>query len=251
MKTRFLIIIAALVLVPMISDSFAEQIKVKFGETVSYEDLKFYFYDIEDSRCPSDVTCIWEGQVWAMIRISNETRDIGGYRDIGNVEKSFPPFVVTLKDVQPYPVSTEKPDYVATLEIEKQEPKPSDFHDLDPELAPSFSQDFVWYKFLTPLAVPSIVITSLFVGTFAVLKFKKISSRPYLSLELAGLLLFFGVPNLVSSLGFLPVIILQPEQIRPYIFEQIFVALWVPAVTLSVAGILLYSSSVLRKLIGK
>ena len=131
MKTRFLIIIAALVLVPMISESFAEQITVKFGETVSYENLKFYFYDIEDSRCPSDVTCVWEGQVFAMIRISNATHDIGGYRDIGNVEKSFPPFVVTLKDIQPYPVSTEKPDYVATLEIEKQKPKPSDFRDFE------------------------------------------------------------------------------------------------------------------------
>ncbi|WP_148313053.1 hypothetical protein [Nitrosopumilus adriaticus] len=122
---------------------------------------------------------------------------------------------------------------------------------LDSELAPSFSQDFVWYKFLIPLIIPIIIIFSLFIGTFFVLKLKKISSRPYLSLELAGLLLFFGIPNLVSSLGFLPILISQPEQIRPYIFEQIFVALWVPIVTLSVAGILLYRSSVLRKLIKK
>jgi hypothetical protein len=114
----------------MMSESFAEQITVKFGETVSYENLKFYFYDIEDSRCPSDVTCIWEGQVLAMIRISNATLDIGGSREIGNVAKSFPPYVITLTDIQPYPVSTEKPDYVATLEIEKQKPKPSDFRDL-------------------------------------------------------------------------------------------------------------------------
>ena len=130
MKTLFLIIAAVLVLIPMMSESFADEIKVKFGETVSYENLKFYFYDIEDSRCPSDVTCIWEGRVLAMIRISNATLDIGGSREIGNVAKSFPPYVITLTDIQPYPVSTEKPDYVATLEIEKQKPKPSDFRDL-------------------------------------------------------------------------------------------------------------------------
>ncbi|MCV0392708.1 MAG: hypothetical protein K5790_05365 [Nitrosopumilus sp.] len=132
MKSRYIVfaVVGALVLVPMISASFAEQIKVKFGETVSYEHLKFYFYDIEDSRCPSDVTCIWEGKVLAMIRISNATLDIGGSRNIGNVEKSFPPYVITLTDIQPYPISTEKPDYVATLEIEKQNPKPSDFRDL-------------------------------------------------------------------------------------------------------------------------
>ena len=122
---------------------------------------------------------------------------------------------------------------------------------LDPELTPSFSQDFVWYKFLTPLVIPITILSSLFIGTFVVLKLKKISSRPYLSLELAGLLLFFGVPNLVSSLGFLPILISQPEQIRPYIFEQIFVTLWVPTVALSIAGILLYRSSVIRMLIRK
>ncbi|MGY5149673.1 MAG: hypothetical protein ACW9W3_06390 [Candidatus Nitrosopumilus sp. bin_68KS] len=123
--------------------------------------------------------------------------------------------------------------------------------DLDPNLAPSFSQDFIWYKFLTPLTLPILVISSLFIGTFAILKLKKISSKPYISLEFAGLLLFFGVSNLVSSLGFLPIIISQPEQIRSYIFEQIFVALWVPTVTLSIAGILLYRSSVIRMLIRK
>ena len=122
---------------------------------------------------------------------------------------------------------------------------------LDPDLAPSFSQDFVWYRFLIPLVVPIVVISSMFIGTFAVLKLKKVPSRPYFSLELAGLLLFFGIPNLVSSLGFLPIIISQPEQIRPYIFGQIFVALWVPVITLSIAGILLYRSSVIRMLIRK
>ena len=109
----------------MMSESFADEIKVKFGETVSYENLKFYFYDIEDSRCPSDVTCIWEGRVLTMTRISNATLDIGGYRNIGNVEKSFPPYVVTLKDLQPYPVNTEKPNYVATMFVWESVDNPS------------------------------------------------------------------------------------------------------------------------------
>ncbi len=104
----------------MFSQSFADEITVPFGQTIVYEELKFYFYDIEDSRCPSDVTCIWEGQVLAMIRISNATIDIGGPKNIGFVSNAFPPYSITLKDIQPYPVSTEKSNYIATLEITKE-----------------------------------------------------------------------------------------------------------------------------------
>ncbi|MCV0431237.1 hypothetical protein [Nitrosopumilus sp.] len=130
MKTRLLLIIVALVLVPLTSEVFADQVKVKFGETVSYENLKFYFYDIEDSRCPLDVTCIWEGRVLTMIRISNETISVGGGSEMDVPMTFFEPYKITLVGVEPHPISTEKPDYVATLEIEKQKPKPSDFRDL-------------------------------------------------------------------------------------------------------------------------
>ncbi|MGY5149764.1 MAG: hypothetical protein ACW9W3_06850 [Candidatus Nitrosopumilus sp. bin_68KS] len=154
MKTSLLILLVIL-MIP-ISESFAEEIEIKFGETISYENLKFYFYDIEDSRCPSDVTCIWEGEVWAMIRYSNATLDVGGQRNIGHVDKLFEPYTILLKGIEPYPISTEKPEYVAILEITKpsmsdelideqvcgvgnvlingicqpSEPKPSDFRDL-------------------------------------------------------------------------------------------------------------------------
>ena len=116
-------------MIPMMSESFAEEIKIPFGETISYEELKFYFYDIEDSRCPSDVTCIWEGKILAMIRVSNDTHDVGGPRDIGFVQKSFEPYSIRLKNVEPYPISTEKPDYVAVLEITKSESRPDEFTD--------------------------------------------------------------------------------------------------------------------------
>ena len=101
------------------NDIQAGEIKIPFGETISLDDLKITFYDIEDSRCPSDVTCVWEGKVRAMIRISNSTHDIGGPHSIGFVQESFSPYLITLKDIQPYPISTEKPDYVATLDIAK------------------------------------------------------------------------------------------------------------------------------------
>ena len=101
------------------NDMQSDEIKIPFGETVSLDDLKITFYDIEDSRCPSDVTCVWEGNVVTMIRISNFTHSIDGPQEIGFVQKSFPPYLITIKDIQPYPVSSEKPDYVATLGVAK------------------------------------------------------------------------------------------------------------------------------------
>ena len=129
MRTRLLIIFAIAMIIP-ITESFAEEIEIKFGETVHYENLNLYFYDIEDSRCPLDVTCIWEGKVSAMIHTSNQTHKIGGGLEIGYPRTYITPYTITLIDVRPHPISTEKPDYVATLEIEKQKPKPSDFRDL-------------------------------------------------------------------------------------------------------------------------
>ncbi|AJW70290.1 hypothetical protein [Nitrosopumilus adriaticus] len=118
MKTRLLIIIA-FVMVSTITESFAEEIEIKFDETLLYDSLKLYFYDIEDSRCPLDVTCVWEGKVSAMIHVSNETHKIGGGFEIGKPLTYITPYTITLIDVKPHPISTENPDYVAILEITK------------------------------------------------------------------------------------------------------------------------------------
>ena len=118
MKTRFLMILV-LAVIPIMGISFAEELEIEFGETISYENLKLYFYDIEDSRCPSDVTCIWEGKVSAMIHISNQTHKIGGPLEISYPVTYVSPYTITLVDVKPHPTSTEKPDYVAMLEITK------------------------------------------------------------------------------------------------------------------------------------
>lgn len=96
-------------------------IKIPFDQTFQYEDLELYFYDVEDSRCPTDVTCIWEGQVTAMIHVKNQTHKISGYFTPNHSINYITPYNVTLVDIQPHPISTEKPDYVVTLEITKQQ----------------------------------------------------------------------------------------------------------------------------------
>ena len=46
-----------------------EPFVIKMDQRIQFEDLELYFYDIEDSRCPLDVTCVWEGKVAVMLNI--------------------------------------------------------------------------------------------------------------------------------------------------------------------------------------
>ena len=126
MKSIFLIIFLVCTIIISFDFVFGEEITVEIGKTESYEDLKFYFYDIEDSRCPIDLTCIWEGQVFPMIQISNETHKIGGPHGLNTPLTFFEPYEIVLFDVSPIPISTEKPDYVATLKVTKLQSELSD-----------------------------------------------------------------------------------------------------------------------------
>jgi uncharacterized Zn finger protein len=50
-----------------------EEFSLHIGETASLngEDLRIQFLEIsEDSRCPRDVTCVWEGRAIAIIKVS-------------------------------------------------------------------------------------------------------------------------------------------------------------------------------------
>lgn len=69
----------------------------------------------EDSRCPSDVTCIWEGQVSALVNFS-DGKSSGNFtltlRGSGNADnsssKAVNGYLLRLVDVQPYPTSKQK-----------------------------------------------------------------------------------------------------------------------------------------------
>ena len=124
----------------------------------------------------------------------------------------------------------------------------------NPDLSPSYALDFAGgliYGTIMPLAGLFVGVSALFLTPYFILKRKNIPSRPYLALILAGILLFFTIPNFVSSLEFIPYLISHPEQIRPYIFEQVLFRMWWQIAILTIVGILLYRSSVIRNLIKK
>ena len=85
MKMRFKLYISILLLCTMLStilgcgkDEYEDERKIgedfslRIGETVSIkgEQLRIEFLEIsEDSRCPRNVTCIWEGRAIAIINV--------------------------------------------------------------------------------------------------------------------------------------------------------------------------------------
>jgi hypothetical protein len=100
---------------------------LKVGQNADVEPLgvSVTFVNVtEDSRCPSDVTCIWAGQVSIVVDVkaSGNSSRIALTLSGGQSEaKSLGSYSIRLVDVQPYPVSTKKispSEYVVTLVLE-------------------------------------------------------------------------------------------------------------------------------------
>ena len=108
-----------------------EQFQLKFGQTtfIHSENIKVRFLDVTgDSRCPSDVVCIWEGQVEILVNVLKNNQDLGDLTLVnraGNDDlatQTFDGYSIKLAKVEPYPISTQKielSDYVITLVVTK------------------------------------------------------------------------------------------------------------------------------------
>ena len=82
-------------------------IGLKIGETVNIDsNLKITLLDIQDSRCPSDVVCVWEGTVSAKIQLEKGTQELGvntiSMETIENNEKVFDGYYIRLTNVEPH-----------------------------------------------------------------------------------------------------------------------------------------------------
>ena len=82
--------------------------------------LKFKVYAIQDSRCASDVVCVWEGE--AVVKIDVESPFTGTLElsTFDNQVDTLNNYSFELVDVSPYPISTEVidlEDYDITLKI--------------------------------------------------------------------------------------------------------------------------------------
>jgi len=99
-----------------------------FDQTASSEQgLKIKFVNVtEDSRCPSDVTCVWQGQAKILVNIEKNGQSLGNFslgsivNDKKDTVQTFDHYFIQLVKVDPYPISTKKTellDYVVTLKL--------------------------------------------------------------------------------------------------------------------------------------
>ena len=105
------------------------QLKVNQMGFISSENIKITVLDVtEDSRCPSDVVCIWAGEVKVIVNILKDYQDLGdmilvkGAGENKLTTRVFDSYSIELIAVDPYPKSTVKielSDYIITLVVRR------------------------------------------------------------------------------------------------------------------------------------
>ena len=129
MKTIYLFL--ALIVISFISceketdpDSFSFGLENDFkinGEYHSVDNsLKFKITEINDSRCPSDVVCIWAGKTDVKIEVESPVTGTIVLSTYDNPVDTVGNFSFKIIDVLPYPISTKTiqlEDYNVTLKI--------------------------------------------------------------------------------------------------------------------------------------
>ncbi|KAA3631846.1 MAG: hypothetical protein DWQ02_15775 [Bacteroidetes bacterium] len=109
---------------------FGEIFDLEFGAEKTSDDgvLAVSFAEIQDSRCPLNVVCVWEGQaeVKLSVKVSGEEPvaleliNRVGYPELGI--DTLGNYIFTLEDVLPYPEDPEdldNMDYVLKMKVEE------------------------------------------------------------------------------------------------------------------------------------
>lgn len=82
--------------------------------------LKFKINEINDSRCPCDVVCVWAGKAEVSIKIESPDSETFILSTLDNKIDTVGNYSFELIDVSPYPVSTKQiktNEYKVTLNI--------------------------------------------------------------------------------------------------------------------------------------
>ena len=94
------------------------------------------------------------------------------------------------------------------------------------------------------------VILLLLLGSHLILKRIRIPSQPYLLLIIAGILLFFGLPNLVASGLSLSVNLLFQTNLETSILVGLLISFGFALVLVVIAGIILVKSKLIKQVLG-
>jgi len=103
---------------------FGVPFQLGFNQTATMQELQIKIVNLTDSRCPSDVTCVWQGQAKILIDINKDSQNLGNFslslNDKSLAARSFDHYSIQLIKVDPYPISTKKiqlSDYDVTLKL--------------------------------------------------------------------------------------------------------------------------------------
>lgn len=111
--------------------ALGSQFKLKVDQTTALksEDIKVTLLKVtDDSRCASDVVCIWAGQVSVLVNVTKNGKNLGdvtltlGAGNPDRAVKNVGDYLVKVIEVNPYPISTHKietSEYIVTLTISK------------------------------------------------------------------------------------------------------------------------------------
>ncbi len=97
-----------------------ESFKVNNEYMSTDNSLKIEIINIQDSRCPSDVVCVWQGEARVEIKLKESQTYSTVLSTYDNQIDTLGDYSIELIDVQPYPVSTEvieMEDYHVKLKI--------------------------------------------------------------------------------------------------------------------------------------
>ena len=107
------------------SEGTGQQVELRFDETAEYRDLKLRWLEVEDSRCPIGVQCVWAGQVVVTVEATRGEEgpvELELVLRVGRDPRAVRAFAheLLLKGVDPPPrpgVTPERSHYLALLEI--------------------------------------------------------------------------------------------------------------------------------------
>lgn len=109
-----------------VTDTFSFNLEKSFQIGDAYfspdHSLQFQITEINDSRCPSDVICVWQGEAVVKIEVKSPLTGTLELNTHNNLTDTIGFYSFELVDVSPYPVSTktiELDEYQVTLLIEK------------------------------------------------------------------------------------------------------------------------------------
>jgi hypothetical protein len=94
-------------------------VTLRFSETATLFGNRVSFTEINDSRCPKDVACVWAGDAAVRLKSGTEELVLHSNAAAGPASGKLAGLTVTLLDVKPERVTGEvdKTAYVVTLRV--------------------------------------------------------------------------------------------------------------------------------------